>query len=240
MPEPNLTERVALLEQNVRDLEALPARMAGVELQIVQLREEMRGEFSAVRQDIAGLRQEIAGTRHEIIGVRGEFRGELQTTAEALRNGIRGELQTTAEALRNGIRGELLTTAEALRNEIRGELQTTAEALRNGIRGELLTTAEALRKEIREGDEETRREMREGVEALRREMREMNDETLTSHASPARGGLVADCDHARRPAAIQTQAADLAVASALRLSLRAPRAKSRGALCVLGYLCVLC
>ena len=88
MPEPNLTERVALLEQNVRDLEALPARMAGVELQIVQLREEMRGEFSAVRQDIAGLRQEIAGTRHEIIGLRGEFRGELQTTAEALRNGI--------------------------------------------------------------------------------------------------------------------------------------------------------
>ena len=103
MPEPNLTERVAFLERKVRDLEALPARMAGVELQIVQLREEMRVEFSAVRQDIAGVREEIAG-------VRGDLRGELQTTAEALRKEIReGDEET---------RREMRTLNEELRREM--------------------------------------------------------------------------------------------------------------------------
>ena len=39
-------------------LEELPARMAAVESQIVQLRTEMRGEFSAVRQEMRELNSE--------------------------------------------------------------------------------------------------------------------------------------------------------------------------------------
>ena len=52
MSEPFLTERVEILEKKVEALETLPARVTAVELQIVQLREEMRGDFLAVRADI--------------------------------------------------------------------------------------------------------------------------------------------------------------------------------------------
>ena len=47
MPERSLTERVEFLEQRVGELHALPQRMAAVELQILQLRDEMRAGFSA-------------------------------------------------------------------------------------------------------------------------------------------------------------------------------------------------
>jgi hypothetical protein len=66
----NLTERVEVLEMKVGVLEELPARMSAVEAQIVQLRTEMRGEFSAVRQEMRALNDE---TRAEIrIGKTGE------------------------------------------------------------------------------------------------------------------------------------------------------------------------
>jgi vacuolar-type H+-ATPase subunit H len=59
----NLTERVEVLEMKVGSLEELPARMSAVESQIVQLRNEMRGEFSAVRQEMRALNEE---TRSEM------------------------------------------------------------------------------------------------------------------------------------------------------------------------------
>jgi hypothetical protein len=43
MPERTLDERVEILEQNVQDLDSLPARVVAVEVQILQLRAEMRG-----------------------------------------------------------------------------------------------------------------------------------------------------------------------------------------------------
>jgi len=52
MNEPSLYDRVQILEETVKDLAMLPTRVEALELQIVQLREEMRGEFSAVRQEI--------------------------------------------------------------------------------------------------------------------------------------------------------------------------------------------
>jgi len=62
MPQP-IEIRVQLLEERVTSLEELPPRMAGLELQIVQLRTEMHAEFSAVRGEIrslgTGLREEI-------------------------------------------------------------------------------------------------------------------------------------------------------------------------------------
>ena len=64
MPKPTLTSRVQILEQKVEVLETLPERVTAVELQIVQLREEMRDEFSAVRQEMnamgTGLRAELS------------------------------------------------------------------------------------------------------------------------------------------------------------------------------------
>jgi len=46
----SLTERVEILEQTVEDLRGLPDHVAAVESQILQLRGEMRGEFSAIRE----------------------------------------------------------------------------------------------------------------------------------------------------------------------------------------------
>jgi hypothetical protein len=45
----------------VEALETLPARVAAMEWQIVQLRDEMRLEFSATREDLRALRQEMLG-----------------------------------------------------------------------------------------------------------------------------------------------------------------------------------
>ena len=52
----DLEKRVEILEDRVDLLEQLPARVAGLASQVVQLRDEMRAEFSAVRTE---LRQEI-------------------------------------------------------------------------------------------------------------------------------------------------------------------------------------
>lgn len=87
MPEPNLTERVALLEQNVRDLEALPARMAGVELQIVQLREERREAFFDTRSD---LRAEIRAGDQETRDFMRTLYEELKTILRTIGEGTKG------------------------------------------------------------------------------------------------------------------------------------------------------
>jgi archaellum component FlaC len=52
MPSQPIGNRVDRLEECVTELEKLPERVTRVELQIVQLRSEMRDEFSAVRQEI--------------------------------------------------------------------------------------------------------------------------------------------------------------------------------------------
>jgi hypothetical protein len=48
----DLVVRVRVLEEKVQALEELPARVTSIEMQIVQLRTEMRDEFSAVRAEI--------------------------------------------------------------------------------------------------------------------------------------------------------------------------------------------
>jgi vacuolar-type H+-ATPase subunit I/STV1 len=52
MQERSVIERVEILERKVFALETLPARITAVESQLVQLREEMRGEFSATREEV--------------------------------------------------------------------------------------------------------------------------------------------------------------------------------------------
>ena len=51
MAERSLEERVNMLERRVEILEQLPERVTALEAQIVQLRNEMRAEFSATRAD---------------------------------------------------------------------------------------------------------------------------------------------------------------------------------------------
>jgi len=65
-----LEKRVANLDRRVTAVEQLPERVAALESQIVQLRGEMRSEFSAVRQEMRDLFAESgrhARVLHEVV-----------------------------------------------------------------------------------------------------------------------------------------------------------------------------
>jgi recombinational DNA repair ATPase RecF len=83
MPQQTLAARVENQERRLELLEALPERMGAVELQIVQLRAEMREQFSAIRQE---LRAEI---RAEGDAVRTELRKEIRDGDEETRRYMR-------------------------------------------------------------------------------------------------------------------------------------------------------
>ena len=51
MVEKSLEERVDMLERRVEIMERLPQHVSALETQIVQLRDEMRAEFSTTRAD---------------------------------------------------------------------------------------------------------------------------------------------------------------------------------------------
>jgi predicted nucleic acid-binding Zn-ribbon protein len=90
MEEPTLTDRVEILEETVRELATLPKRVEAVASQILQLREDMRSEFSAMRDDVrsefAAIRQEIRDgdeeTRRYMRILHEEVLGRIDTIAE--------------------------------------------------------------------------------------------------------------------------------------------------------------
>jgi hypothetical protein len=95
MARQTLARRVEILEQKVERLETLPARVAAVELQILQLRQEMRAEFSAMRQELTAL-----------------FRTELKGTAESL-------TEPLTESLTRSLRAEIREGDEETRRYMR-------------------------------------------------------------------------------------------------------------------------
>jgi hypothetical protein len=77
MPDAILIRRIEILERKVEGLELLPARMTALESQILQLGDDMRGEFSAIRREVA-------------------------TTADALRTELIERISQLEERLRGG------------------------------------------------------------------------------------------------------------------------------------------
>lgn len=71
----SLEQRVTMIEGQMQELRGLPARVAGVEWQIVQLREEMREAFSATRSEVGG----------KVDGLRAEIRAGDQETRDFMR-----------------------------------------------------------------------------------------------------------------------------------------------------------
>jgi hypothetical protein len=53
----SLEERVTFLENEMQGLRGLPERVASLEENILQFRADVRGEFSAVRQELQGIVQ---------------------------------------------------------------------------------------------------------------------------------------------------------------------------------------
>lgn len=54
MQERSIVERIVIPETKGEGLDVAPDRAAALELQLMQLREEMRAEFSAVRDEVRG------------------------------------------------------------------------------------------------------------------------------------------------------------------------------------------
>ena len=103
----SLEDRVSVLENEMEGLRGLPDRVASLEVNILQFRTDVRGEFSALRQEI----QRMAET------LRGEMRLDMQGTAQTLR----GEMQGMAQTLRGDMQG----MAQTLRAELRaGDAET--------------------------------------------------------------------------------------------------------------------
>jgi len=109
MGQQTLTNRVEVLERKVEILEKLPERMDALELQFVQLREEMRAEFSTIRSEIRG--------------------GDEQT-----RTGLRAEIRAGDEQTRAELRAEIRAGDEQTRAELRAEIRSGDEETRTFMR----------------------------------------------------------------------------------------------------------
>jgi len=113
-----LAARMDSLEARVTLLEQLPARVNALALQVSQLRDEMRSEFSAVRGDVQAGDEE---TRHAL---RDEIRAGDEETRRTLRDEIRTGDEETRRTLRDEIRtglAEVMTHARGLHEEQRAE-----------------------------------------------------------------------------------------------------------------------
>ena len=75
----SLDQRVDMLERRTEILEQLPERVTALETQIVQLRDEMRAEFSATRA------QARAGDERVVLTLRQEIRDGDEETRRFMR-----------------------------------------------------------------------------------------------------------------------------------------------------------
>ncbi len=79
MESKSLEDRVTLLENDMQALRGLPDRVASLEEQFVQFRAEVRGEFSATREE---LRQEIRAGDSALHKKIDELGAEMRTLFE--------------------------------------------------------------------------------------------------------------------------------------------------------------
>src|SRR5713101_4874042 len=98
MPPQTLVRRIESLESRVAVLEQLPARFDALALQISQMREEIRGEFSALRSEIR------AGDEETRRVLRDEIRAGDEETRRVLRDEIRAGDEETRRVLGDEIR----------------------------------------------------------------------------------------------------------------------------------------
>jgi len=87
-----------MLERKVEILEQLPGRVSALEVQIVQLRDEMRAEFSATRAEAR------AGDEGVVLSLREEIRSSSEHVMQTLRDEIRSGCEDVRNTLRKEIR----------------------------------------------------------------------------------------------------------------------------------------
>jgi predicted nucleic acid-binding Zn-ribbon protein len=111
-----------MLEEQMQELRELPARVAGVESQIVQLREEMREAFSATRSELL---EKVGGLQEQVDGLDGRLDG-----LDGRLDGLHDELRAEMHGVRNDLRNEMQSSREELRAEIRDGDQATRDFMR--------------------------------------------------------------------------------------------------------------
>ena len=85
-----LENRVEILERTMHALEGLPDRVTALESQVLQLRDEMHAEFSALRVEIRGGDEETRQVlRTEIRVLDGQLREEIRAGDEETRRYMR-------------------------------------------------------------------------------------------------------------------------------------------------------
>jgi len=125
MAQETLEKRVDMLERRVEILEQLPERVTAVESQIVQLRDEMRSEFSATRQNV---REEIRAGDEE---TRRTLREEIRAGDEETRRTLRGEIRAGDEETRREMR-ELFAASERHSRVLHEDVIARIAAMSNG------------------------------------------------------------------------------------------------------------
>ena len=98
MAEKSLEKRVNMLERGIEILEQLPDRVTALEVQIVELRGEMRAEFSATRNEAREGDQRVLQT------LRADIRAGDERVIQALRQEIHAGDEHVVQTLRQEIR----------------------------------------------------------------------------------------------------------------------------------------
>jgi hypothetical protein len=112
--QPNgLEKRVEMLERTVEGLSELPARVKGVEEQILQFRAETRAEFATVRGEASEFRAEMYVFKEEMHEFRREVREEFVQVRAEIRVGDE-ETRVLMRVLHEEERGRIRLLAEGV------------------------------------------------------------------------------------------------------------------------------
>ena len=107
-----LSKRMDIVEQKLAGIESLPERMTALESQFLQLRTEMRGEFSAVQVEMRAGDEETRRTLRE------EIHAGDEETRRVLRDEVRAGDEETRCVLRDEVHAGDGETRRVLRDEI--------------------------------------------------------------------------------------------------------------------------
>jgi len=133
-----------MLEEQMQELRELPARVAGVELQIVQLRHEMQEAFSATRSEFGGKMDGVHGKMGGLHGKMDGLHGRIDDLHGRM-DGLRDELRTEMHGIRDELRTEIHGIRDGLLAEIRSgdrETQNFMKALFEHHQSNLRTIGE--------------------------------------------------------------------------------------------------
>ena len=136
MPQQTLANRVESLERRMDGLEGLSDRVASLELQISQFREEVRLEFSAVRDEISDLGKTLRDGMHSGMDslaktLRDEWHDEMNSLADTLRGEIRAGDEETRRQMRV-LHEDVISRLALLDEHLNGKRRSSGRRTRKG------------------------------------------------------------------------------------------------------------